>query len=172
MVLSRINAMCIARLKRPLLINMTVTVWHVLHPDPEALHLFSTAEGFSRPHTSSEWGVVSVCAALIERLSLEILHETQSSWSLRTLMGALMLHIHIYEQRPRLGGNFRLVWRVYIWPPNNIDGFWWKSSLESDLRLRHRPLSNRWCIFQLFSCWGKSVLMCSWRSWPMSLPSY
>ena len=52
--------------------------------------------------------MVSVCAALIERLSLEILHETQSSWSLRTLMGALMLHIHIDEQRSRLGGEFQV----------------------------------------------------------------
>jgi len=30
-------------------------------------------------------------------------------------------------------------------------------------------LSNGWV---LVSCWGKSVLMCSWWSWPMSPPSY
>jgi len=159
----------------PLLINMTVTVWHVLHPDPEALHLFSHINRgwpFSRVFKASYlfWVGCGFCVRWT--------HWTTFSWD-PSRNTVIMESANIdgsfdasYSHLPRLGQNFRLVWKVYFWPPDNIDVFWWKSSVESDLRLRHRPLSNRWCIFQLFSCWGKSVPMCCWRSWPMSLPSY
>ena len=63
--------------------------------------------------------------------------------------------------------NFEL--RVYFWPSGNIDVFLWRpsprhwtwfdadiwrpvpTSRESDSRLRHQSLSNRWCTFQRMS---------------------
>jgi len=57
---------------------------------------------FSGPHIPYEWQVAAVRATLIEWLPVETLDEAQSSmgpvtltfrYDLRTLMGALMLHI-------------------------------------------------------------------------------